>query len=422
MNVCLISMEYPPETGWGGVGRYTHALAHSLTDRGHTVHVISWSPQNLHYSYLDGQVYVHRLSTCYWPFSEKLCNLHGGWNLVILQWSIAVASLVSSLHKQVGFDVVEAPNCNASALIYCLRPPVPLVIRISTPVQLIQRYSGQFKRSLFGLTSRLDVIPVRRANRLIAHSEFGARIAEQFYGIARERVQVVHLGLKLMRGMQTATFHVKEGAHIACHDHSATQDASGRRNLTVLYVGRLEQRKGVRNLVEAIPQVIKVVPHARFRLVGADMRDAPGGRSYSEYLASLGSREAQLATSFLGYVEESKLEQEFAGCDLFVAPSLFESFGLTNLEAMWHGKPVVSCNVAAVPEIVLNGETGLLVPPNDTNALAQAIIRLLRTPDEARRMGERGRVRAISEFSLDQMVEGTLKVYEEAAKLHRVFQ
>lgn len=74
-------------------------------------------------------------------------------------------------------------------------------------------------------------------------------------------------------------------------------------------------------------------------------------------------------------------------------------------------KPVVACRVAATPEIVIDGETGVLVPPEDSDALAQAIIRLLRAPDEARAMGERGRQRAVREFSLDRMVDQTLDLY-----------
>jgi len=185
----------------------------------------------------------------------------------------------------------------------------------------------------------------------------------------------------------------------------------------VLYTGRLERRKGTRYLLEAIPQVVAAFPRVRFRLVGKNTdRDAPGMVSYQAYFKTFASPAAQAATTFVGFVGDNDLEEEYAACDIFVAPSLFESFGLTHLEAMARGKPVVACRVAATPELVVDGETGLLVLPEDSDDLAHAIIRLLRAPNEARRMGEQGQERAFNQFSLDRMVDQTLALYQAARK------
>ena len=180
----------------------------------------------------------------------------------------------------------------------------------------------------------------------------------------------------------------------------------------VFYAGRLEQRKGVRYLLEAIPRVVDAVPEVRFRLEGRDTSDAPDDRSYEAYFAALATAEALAATTFLGYIDIEALGQEYATCTVFAAPSLFESFGQAHLEAMEHGKPVVACATAATPELVLDGETGILVPARDSQALAEALIRLLRDPQLAGRMGERGRARAAGHFSVDALVECTFSVYQ----------
>ena len=102
-----------------------------------------------------------------------------------------------------------------------------------------------------------------------------------------------------------------------------------------------------------------------------------------------------------------------------VHPARWEGFGLALLEAMLCGRPIVATRVSSVPEIVTNGETGLLVPPDDPSALATASISLLDDPVRAARLGEAGRVRAEAEFSVARMAERTAAVYEEALSSSR---
>jgi glycosyltransferase involved in cell wall biosynthesis len=99
--------------------------------------------------------------------------------------------------------------------------------------------------------------------------------------------------------------------------------------------------------------------------------------------------------------------------DLLVHPARWEGFGLALLEAMLASKPVVATNVSSIPEIVADGETGLLVPPDDAPALAAAVIRAL---DEPGGYGEQGRARAESEFSVARMADRTLALYERVAR------
>jgi glycosyltransferase involved in cell wall biosynthesis len=100
--------------------------------------------------------------------------------------------------------------------------------------------------------------------------------------------------------------------------------------------------------------------------------------------------------------------------ELLVHPVRWEGFGLVLLEAMLAGLPVVASRVSSVPEIVLEGETGLLVPPDDPAALAAAVNALLGDPERTRVLGEAGRARAKAEFSVERMARETLAVYEAA--------
>jgi glycosyltransferase involved in cell wall biosynthesis len=101
--------------------------------------------------------------------------------------------------------------------------------------------------------------------------------------------------------------------------------------------------------------------------------------------------------------------------DIFVTSSLSEGLGAAVLEAMCAGKPVVGTQVGAIPETVINGKTGLLVPPRNSRALADAIVRLIECPEKRRSMGERGRQRVIDKFSIERMVKNYEQFYDALA-------
>jgi alpha-maltose-1-phosphate synthase len=100
---------------------------------------------------------------------------------------------------------------------------------------------------------------------------------------------------------------------------------------------------------------------------------------------------------------------------VFTCPSLYEPLGIVNLEAMACGTAVVASDVGGIPEVVTDGETGLLVPPDDPGALASALNSLLADPGRAEAMGRRGRERAIAEFSWPAIAEQTVALYAELA-------
>ena len=172
--------------------------------------------------------------------------------------------------------------------------------------------------------------------------------------------------------------------------------SSGRAPATVATLANLRPEKGLLQLVEAAAEVARKAPRVRFVIWG----DGP----------LRGDLEALIrARGLTGIVEmpgpTRQPESALKGCDVFVLPSLSEASSNVVLEAMGTGLPVVATRVGGLPGLVEEESTGLLVPPDDVPALAQAIVRLLETPGLAARMGARGRVRALAEFSLERMSE-----------------
>lgn len=159
----------------------------------------------------------------------------------------------------------------------------------------------------------------------------------------------------------------------------------------LLFVGRLRIRKGVEVLLEALQDLRSRHPSARLRIAG----DGEHRRRLERRLAELDLGEA---VAFLGTCDAGRVRRLLAGAAALVVPSIYEGMPLVVLEAMAAGVPVVASAVSGIPEVVVDGETGWLVPPEDPRALGVALEDVLARPDEARRRGEAGRRRVDEHF------------------------
>ena len=114
---------------------------------------------------------------------------------------------------------------------------------------------------------------------------------------------------------------------------------------------------------------------------------------------------------FVGYRKD--VREILAAVDIFVHPSLWEGFGLSILEAMAMGKPVIATDVSAIPELVKDGLTGFLVPPNNISGLASAIAALSSDEGLRQKLGQKAKERCLSMFSVENMIKKTLELYDE---------
>jgi glycosyltransferase involved in cell wall biosynthesis len=182
-------------------------------------------------------------------------------------------------------------------------------------------------------------------------------------------------------------------------------------DLTVLYLGRLEKRKGTCDLIHAIPQVLGEVPQARFVFIGKDRPHCPGNRTHAQYIRDELVPEVRERIRLEGQLNDQEVDRRLQTADLFVAPSLYESFGLVFLEAMRWGTPVIGTRVGGIPEIVEDGKTGLLVAAECPGELAKAIIALLRNEQRRRDLGEAGRRHVETSFNIERMAKRAAELY-----------
>lgn len=177
--------------------------------------------------------------------------------------------------------------------------------------------------------------------------------------------------------------------------------------LTVCYVGRLSPEKGVRYFLESMPLVRERLPDARFLIVG----EGPEEQALKQHAQDIG---LDPPPSFLG--PRTDVPEILDLITIAVLPSVSESFGLAALEAMRASRPVVATAVGGIPEVVRHGETGLLVPPRSSQALADAICTLLAHPGKRQHFGQRGFDIVRQEHDASVMAERYLEVYRLARK------
>ncbi len=177
--------------------------------------------------------------------------------------------------------------------------------------------------------------------------------------------------------------------------------------LNILFVGRLEPRKGFHYLIEAYARVKATLPEARLLVVGP--YTAEDRTPYERDVRRLRLRDVH----FIGYVPDEELARYYQNSHVFCAPSTgFESFGMVLLEAMAAGTPIVASDIEGYRAVVSHQVEGLLVSPRDPGALADALIRVLQRPDLRRAMSVRGRATA-SHYAWDQVAERVLDYYCE---------
>ncbi|MFQ5652695.1 MAG: glycosyltransferase family 4 protein [bacterium] len=169
-------------------------------------------------------------------------------------------------------------------------------------------------------------------------------------------------------------------------------------------VGRLSEQKAPLDFVRAMPEVLKVRKDIRFVLVGDG--------ELKEQTLEL-SRKLEVNTNLMVLGFRDDIPELLPIFDVFVLTSLWEGLGRSLTEAMYTGRPVVATNVEGVPELVEDGQTGILVEPKDIRSIANGIIHFLEHPDDARRMGAAAAEQINERFQADRMVQNLDEVYQE---------
>lgn len=397
LSIALLSVEYPPRSTHG-VARSTHTLARGLAGLGHEVHVVTRGDGH-RVRVDDGGVFVREVNGFglgrYEGFAAAGYPNLTHW----LAHSQAVHEEIVGLTKDHRLQIVDTPLWHLDGFVTLVSGELPVVVRAVTAMKQIAdvHASPSPEAALLG---ELEGELLERAAGVVSNTHATEETLARVYGYQPERNNrhaVVHYGLEPAPDAEV----------------SLLEDHGG--DVTVLFVGRLEGRKGILDLFEAIPRVLREQPRARFVIAGEDNSRHDGffARTGLDYPAYFRKRHGSAVgrVEFRGFVPDDRLGELYRSCDLFVAPSLYESFGLIYLEAMNYARPTIGCRAGGPQEIIVDGETGFLVPPENAERLAEAIGKLVGDPALRREMGRAGRARLLERFTHTAMARGFVELY-----------
>ena len=271
---------------------------------------------------------------------------------------------------------------------------------VSTVQMPVEGYDvGFFRKKSYIFFDRLSE---RFVDRFVVVSEVLKNRMIQEHRIQPERIVKIYNGVEL--DLYKSTRESSKQRNRLKYEFNMERD-------TVLIggIGRLVWQKGFEYLIEAVPQIVSAIPEAKFLIVG----EGPLRRELGVLTRKLGVNERVIFTGF-----RNDIRDVLATIDVLVVPSLLEGFPMITLEAMAMAKPIVATAINGITEQVANGEDGIFVPPRDSAALANAIIRLLSDRKSAQIMGMLGRKKVEQEFSVERMVSETEKVYMALLNRH----
>jgi len=397
MRICLVSQEYPPETAWGGVGTQTWVKARALTRLGHEVHVLACSADerpNLRTEVHDG-VTVHRIHPPGYEFPIY------GKPLWLLGYTWGVVTALYTLMERHAFDVLDFPEFGGEGFAYQIDRTrwnwVPVVVQLHGPMTMFLDLLGWPERGsrLHKLGMFMEEFSLQNADAIMACSGGVADVASRAYGLDRDAIDVVHCGV------DTAIFS------------PATADSPLAERPTVLSVGKMVKNKGPLVVTEAVLALRHKYPdiHLQFIGTGTDIPVMIEARAREEA--------AEANIELLGFVELDRLPDYYRKAHVFCSPAEYEGFGQVYTEALACGCPVVASTSGGGSEAVDDGETGLLVPPNDVAATAKALDAILSSPALRQRMSAAGLRRVSDYFQMDRYIERVVAVYEKAIAMSK---
>jgi glycosyltransferase involved in cell wall biosynthesis len=381
MTICLVSQEYPPETGGGGIGTQTYLRARGLSARGHTVHVVSMSWDTQSRTYADQGATVHRIGEVkldvpgYEPSTYWMAH------------SFAVAAKITELEKSIKFDIVQFAEYGGEGFVYqtdtWANRNAKYVVQMHGPLAMFVEHWGWPERGsvMERVGCFMEKTSLQYADKLLASSRHTADYCGKAYGVNTSDAGVVYSGIDVNRFVMRPPM-----------------DGEGPR---ILFVGGLSGGKGLGDLLRVVGRLKGRFPKMILRAIGKP--DAEDRAKLERMVGELG-----IAANFelAGYVAYDQLPEQYAWCDFFAMPSVYAGGpGNVYLEAMACGRGVIACNTGGVPESVLDGQTGLLVRPGDLDGLEGAVARLAEYAELRRRLGEAGRRRAEEVFAIEKYLD-----------------
>ena len=370
MHICFACSEYPPAPH-GGIGSFIQTLGRELVLRGHQVSAIGIYGYGPPFEGVEDDQGVRVIRV---P-SRGLPSLR-----VFPNW-LRYQRAFRDLHRDTPIDIVEGSEI-AMARIGARVPGL----------KLLRMHGGP---AFFGATDKRQLRTERRS----------FRIAEEICAVSR----CVADGTRQILGLGTR--HIEVIPNPINVDEFAPSPDNSEEDGLIVFTGTVIERKGIRQLIEAMPLILKEVPHARLEVYGGEAIPEPA-IPFAKVLQDSMSPEVASRVQWKGRVGRGVLPQALRRASVCVYPSHIEAMPIGWLEGLATGKAVVASRTGPGPEIIDHGVNGVLCDPADPNSISDAIVRLLKNPAERCRLGRAARQICVDRYSLPALVDRNIEYYE----------
>ncbi|MEO6670831.1 MAG: glycosyltransferase family 4 protein [Ferruginibacter sp.] len=380
-RIAFVSYEYPPDTGTGGIATYVYQIAHAFAERGMNVTVVCATPNDDAVVKENTNLSIHKLH-CY---KQR-------------EFILLAPLRLASIHEHDPIDLIEVPDYGAEGL-YIKKhvPHVPLLVKLHTPAYLVEKlnryyYKENWYRKLFkkyNYKKDKEYKAVKKADFILSPSLSLKEIISKDWNIPFEKI------------IHAANPYIPDDRLLAIKPNFDSK--------TILYIGRLETRKGVYNLAKAIPAVLKKIPDAEFLFVGFSNIDPYRKVDMKPFLLNL--LEGSLGqVRFIDKVPLDQISEHYKNAAVCIYPSIWENFPNVCLEAMSAAKIIIASQNGGMKEMLEDIEGGIMIDPMSETSIAAACIDALENKEKYSGMGTRARAKIMDYYS-DILIKELMELY-----------
>lgn len=374
MHICFITHEYP-KVGQtqGGIGSVVQTIGHELVKRGFKVSVVGVGGVKCQEFSTDEGVEIYRLPHSKMPIARFISNAY------------RLQKKIKEIDKKAKINFVEGSEL--SFAFFANKTTFKRVIRMHGGHHFFAVTLGK-KPALW--RSFQEKRSFAKADELLAVSHYVGTKTDELLGFDKPFTTIYNI-------IDTTKFYLADTKKITPKK--------------LVFVGTVTEKKGVRQLVQAMPEILKAVPEATLEIIGRDWNDPVTGESYTEYLKTFITEDIKQSVNIVGPLPHYEIPKRLESAEVCVYPSHMEAMPIAWLEALGMGKGVVASKLGPGSEAVLDKQTGLLCNPLDPSDIAEKIIAMLKNPKEAEQMGINARKDILERFETEKIIYQNIDFY-----------
>ncbi|TPG40131.1 glycosyltransferase family 4 protein [Flavobacterium pectinovorum] len=300
-----------------------------------------------------------------------------------------IEKLINKVIEKKNIKIIEAPDWTGITAFMNFK--IPLVIRFHGSDAYFCHLENRKQKTRNFLFEKLAI---NGAQAFISPTSFAGNVSKKLFKIKYKEIKTIHHGLELKKFTNNFALEYEKGL--------------------ILYVGTLIRKKGVMELPEIFNKVRNILPHAKLILIGSDSHDIKTNSDSTWKLMQNQFKNEDLENvKYLGKIPYDEIQNYIKKANVCVFPSLAETFGMVTIEAMALQKAVVNSDIGWSKELIIDGESGFLVHPENHDLYAEKIIQLLKDNSLCLQIGKQARIRVEEKFDINKIVKRNIEFYQK---------